>query len=91
VLWFLTKEKYMQANVHTPERLQGETMAQYRERRAASAAANHNNTNIGFGGENSRTSMRNAQRQSGAMKNIAGAYGRGLRNWINRTQAAARA
>ena len=81
----------MKANIHTPERLAGETMDQYRERRSASAAANHQNAKIDFGGENSRTSMRNAQRQSGAMKKVAGAYGRGLRNWINRTQAAARA
>ena len=81
----------MQANIHTPERLSGETMEQYRERRKKSAAANHRNTSIGFGGETSRNSLRNAQRKSGAMRKIAGAYGRGLRNWINRTQAAARA
>lgn len=81
----------MKANIHTPERLASETMAEYRERRAESAAANHRNTNIGLGGEKSRASMRNAQRKSGAMKMVAGAYGRGLRNWINRTQAAARA
>lgn len=81
----------MQANVHTPERLAGETMENYRARRAASAAINRERASIGIGGENSRTSMRNAQRQSSAMRKIAGAYGRGLRNWINRTQAAAHA
>lgn len=78
----------MQRNIHTPERAATETVADYRARRAQSAAHAHHNSQLGVGGECSRESLRNAQRKSGAMSKVAGSYGRGLRNWINQKQAA---
>ena len=40
----------MQANIHTPERLAGETMDQYRERRKESQRRQHLGRYITFGG-----------------------------------------
>ena len=41
----------MQANIHTPERLAGETMAQYRERRKESQRRQHLGRYITFRGQ----------------------------------------
>jgi hypothetical protein len=74
-------------NLHTPERLSNESQAAYRERRAASAMAVKAMTTVKAGKSTGRELHRDALRQSGGMAKIAGSYGRGLRNWINRRQA----
>lgn len=84
----------MQANIHTPQRLEGESFSAYQERRIASKKAVEEMTLTGEfrdRGESGRTALRNAQRQSGEMKKHAGSYGRGLRNWINNQNRAAQA
>lgn len=81
-------------NLHTPQRLQGENQTEYRARRAASKLATEKMTLTGAftpGKNTGREELRDQQRKSGAMKGLAGSYGRGLRNWINRTQAAQQA
>lgn len=75
----------MQANIHTPQRMEGESFQAYKLRRQASKKAGEQITLTGEfkdRGECGRTALRNAQRQSGEMKKHAGSYGRGLRNWI---------
>ncbi len=80
----------MNANIFTPHRLDGESFKQYRARRAASKRAAEQLTLTGafshFGNNTSRQELRDAQRKSGAMKKIAGAFGRGMRNWCNRRE-----
>ena len=78
----------MQRNIHTPERAATESVADYRARRALSAEHARRNSQVGSGGQCTREALRNEQRKSGAMAKVAGSYGRGLRNWINRKQAA---
>lgn len=78
----------MQRNIHTPERLSGESVLMYEDRRNQSAKANALNAHAHCGTQTSREQLRAAQRKSGAMSKVAGSYGRGLRNWINQKQAA---
>jgi len=67
-------------NVHTPERLAGESQAQYKARRQESHAINKA-ARVISGPKVARAKL----------KNSAGAFGRGLRNWITKKQAAAQA
>lgn len=62
----------MNANVHTPERLSGETFADYRERRQRSHAMNKEARDQGISGRQaSRAEHRANQRRSGnARKHI---------------------
>lgn len=80
--------------LHNPQRAAIETRIEYAERRKESKAATQKMTLTGPflpSGECSRKSLRDSQRRSGSMKKIAGSYGRGLRNWITRSQAATQA
>lgn len=73
----------MQPNIHTPQRLQGESFQDYRARRVLSKQAVEKMTLTGRfspGKNTSREEHRDAMRLSGAMKKSAGAYGRGLGN-----------
>lgn len=82
----------MEASIHTPQRLDGESFDAYQDRRIASKKAAQAIALTGPftpRGESSRQALRNSQRQSGAMKKVAGSYGRGLRNWANQCSAAA--
>lgn len=72
----------MQSNVHTPQRLPGESQAQYIARRKQSHAINDAARVLALSGPS-------APRVK--LAGSAGAYGRGLRNWINRKAAAAQA
>lgn len=81
----------MQANVHTPQRLAGESKKQYGERRQTSKNIGQLITLTGCyqpKGQTGREQHRDAMRKSGSMGKQAGAYGRGLRNNITRKQAA---
>jgi len=65
----------MQANIHTPQRLAGETMQDYRARRKDSRLANERIACKGLGGgETSRQRYRNSMRRSGAMGKRIRAY-----------------
>lgn len=75
-------------SIHTPQRLENETFADYKNRRKASNQANKENSQIGQGGKTTRELTRAQIRNEGRMKYIAGSYGRGLRNWISQKQAA---
>jgi hypothetical protein len=72
----------VQSNVHTPQRLAGESQAQYIERRKQSQAIND---------AARRSTLSGPVTPRVKLKGSAGAYGRGLRNWINRKAAAAQA
>ena len=74
-------------NIHTPERLKDETQEAYKARRKESNLQAKENSHIGKGGRNTRDIVRDEMRKEGTMKYMAGAYGRGLRNWINQKQA----
>lgn len=78
----------MNANIYTPHRLTGESFKAYQKRRAAGNRAAEQLTMTGeffpAGKNTSREELRNAKRKSGAMKKIAGAFGRGMRNFCNR-------
>jgi len=76
------------AALHTPERLSGETTEAYKARRQASSSASKANSQVGKGGQNTRKALRDAFREKGLMHRIAGAYGKGLRNWITRNNQA---
>lgn len=80
------------ANIHTPERLQGESFGAYCERRINAKKAVEKITLTGKfqpGKETSREAFRDTLRRNGTMHKHAGAYGRGLRNWINNQNRAA--
>lgn len=77
------------SNVHTPHRLTGESKDAYRARRADSRKIVEKMTLTGShqpGKTTSREEHRAAMHRSGSMRKQAGAYGRGLRNMINRQQ-----
>lgn len=81
----------MNANIHTPQRLENESPKQYTERRAISKTRVQEMTLTGKfqpGMTNGRKQHRDAMRKSGSMRKQAGAYGRGLRNNITRKQSA---
>lgn len=78
-------------NIHTPERQADETQEAYKIRRKASNEASKANSQIGQGGRNTRSAVRDEMREEGTMKYMAGSYGKSLRNWINRKQAAEQA
>jgi len=73
-------------NIHIPERISSESQADYRERRAESKRVAKAMTNVKSGQSTGRELHRDALRKSGGMSKIAGSYGRGIRNWINRKQ-----
>jgi hypothetical protein len=62
------------ANIHTPERLQGESRPAYKDRRAESNRINKANRQIGQGGVSSRKQFRDSMRSSGAMRKRIRAY-----------------
>lgn len=65
----------MPVNIHTPERLSGETQQQYRERRAASKAIARQTIGHGLnGGISSRRQLRDEMRRSGTMGKRTRAY-----------------
>jgi hypothetical protein len=72
------------SNIHNPVRQSDESFEAYKIRRAESNAANKANSQIGKGGYNTRKMNRDKAREDGTMKYIAGSYGKGLRNWIQR-------
>lgn len=75
------------AALHTPERQADETQEAYKIRRKASNEASKANSQIGQGGRTTRNIVRDQLREKGQMKYVAGSYGKGLRNWIQREQA----
>lgn len=75
-------------NIHNPVRQEGETFEAYKARRKESNLQAKENSQIGLGGRTTRNIVRDQIRAEGKMKLVAGSYGKGLRNWINRTQAA---
>ena len=75
-------------NIHSPVRQEGETFEAYKVRRKESNLQAKENSQIGKGGRNTRSVVRDEMREEGTMKYMAGSYGKGLRNWINRAQAA---
>lgn len=81
----------MNNNLHTPERQVDKTQEVYKIRRKASNEASKANSQIGQGGRTTRSIVRDQIREKGQMKHVAGSYGKGLRNWINRKQAAEQA
>lgn len=74
-------------NIHNPVRQEGETFEAYKARRKQSNQAAKANSQIGQGGKTTRELTRSQLREDGKMKYVAGAYGKGLRNWIQREQA----
>lgn len=70
--------------IHNPVRYAGESFEAYKIRRAESNATNKINSQTGKGGYNTRKMNRDKAREDGMMKHIAGSYGKGLRNWIQR-------
>lgn len=62
------------ANVHIPQRLDGESFDAYRARRAQSHAINKANRTIGQGGVSSRQQYRDSMRNSGTMGKRTRAY-----------------
>ena len=79
------------SNIHNPVRHSEESYADYKIRRKASNEASKANSQIGQGGRNTRSAVRDEMREEGTMKYMAGSYGKGLRNWINLKQAAEQA
>ena len=75
-------------NIHNPARQEGEAFEAYKARRKESNLQAKENSQIGLGGRTTRNIVRDQIRAEGKMKFVAGSYGKGLRNWINRTQAA---
>lgn len=75
-------------NIHNPVRYAGESFEDYKARRQESNAAVKANAQTGQGGINTRKALRSNIRENGKMKFYAGAFGKGLRNWITRKQAA---
>ena len=75
-------------NIHNPVRQPDETQEAYKARRKESNLQAKENSQIDKGGRNTRDTIRDEMRKEGTMKYMAGAYGRGLRNWINQKQAA---
>ena len=75
-------------NIHNPVRQEDETFEAYMARRKESNLQAKENSQIGQGGRTTRNIVRGQIRAEGKMKFVAGSYGKGLRNWINRTQAA---
>lgn len=77
-------------NLYNPTRQADESQADYRARRLAAKKSADQMTlagNFAPGKVGSREQHRDAMRSSGSMQKHAGAYGRGLRNWINRETA----
>lgn len=68
-----------QSNLHIPQRLEGESFTDYKIRRLQSKEAN---AAITTGSRTTRQLIRDELRSKGRMKHFAGAYGKGLRNWI---------
>ncbi len=69
-------------NLHTPERLSGESFADYKARRVASKAAMRQSTGHHLnGGTSSRTTYRNSLRSSGSMGRRTRAYVALLAAW----------
>lgn len=79
----------MNANIHTPERINGESFGDYQERRKLSHLIAKQATRVHAGKETSRQSYRNVLRTNGSMKRHAGSFGRGLMNSITQRQQAA--
>ena len=75
-------------DIHNPVRQQDETQESYKARRKESNLQVKENSQIGRGGRATRNIVRDQIRAEGKMNLVAGSYGKGLRNWINRTQAA---
>jgi len=73
---------------HNPVRYADESFEDYRNRRNESNALAKANASIGQGKRTSRELFREQLRSEGKMKNVAGSYGKGLRNWINQKEAA---
>ena len=76
----------MQNNLHTPQRLEGESFTDYKIRRKASQEAVKKNSQIGQGGYRTRKAFRDNLRVEGKMKYAAGSFGRGIRNLITANQ-----
>lgn len=78
------------SSVHTPQRLPNESLADYKQRRKASKAANARATLADVGPQrkmpSSREQLRNSQRKNGTLRGI---YGRGLLNHFNRKRLTA--
>lgn len=77
-------------NLYNPTRQADESQADYRARRLAAKQSVDRMTLAGIfapGKVASREQHRDAIRSIGSMQKHAGAYGRGLRNWINREAA----
>jgi hypothetical protein len=72
------------SNVHTPERLQGESFDAYKARRAQSHAINKANRTAGRGGVSSRQQLRDSMRASGAMGKKTRAYVALLAAWASK-------
>jgi hypothetical protein len=68
------QENRRMSNIHIPQRLEGESFAAYRERRAESHAINKANRTIGQGGISSRKQYRDSMRSSGTMGKKTRAY-----------------
>lgn len=73
--------------IHTPERLSGESVEDYKARRAASRRAVASMTLKGIGdqhkAQSSREQLRDEQRKNG---NLRGVYGEGLRALFDRNR-----
>lgn len=71
--------------IHTPERVAGESVEDYKARRQASKQAVANMTLKGIGNQHkapsSRQQLRDEQRKNGKLR---GTYGQGLRNLFDR-------
>lgn len=76
----------MQNNLHTPQRLEGESFSDYKIRRKASKEVTKKNSQIGQGGYRTRKAMRDNIREEGKMKYVSGSFGRGIRNLITANQ-----
>jgi hypothetical protein len=77
-------------NLYNAQRNADESQADYRARRLAARRSVDRMTLSGTsapGKVGARQQHRDALRQSGGMSKQAGAYGRGLRNWINNEAA----
>lgn len=84
----VTSDKQEEKNIHNPVRYEGESFEGYRTRRNESNAMAKANASVGQGKRTTRQLVRARLRSEGKMKNVAGSYGKGLRNWINQKQAA---
>mgnify|MGYP001577741599 CR=1 FL=1 len=79
-------------SVHTPQRLNGESQADYKARRKASNAIGRELTTIGNGGVSSREKFRDSMRASGTMSKRIRAYVALMAAWAGKriTKAAHR-